>query len=251
MRATWLRKAGICLFWLIIWQCLSLAIHNSIIFAGPARVVQALCLQLPTREFWSAVLFSLGKIGLGFLGGFLGGLLFGSLSFRFSFIRELLEPIMALLRSIPVASFVILALIWTGSQNLSVLISFLVVFPMIHANTMAGLQSTDPKMLEMAQVFHVSPLRRIRCIYIPALIPYLLNGCRIAIGMSWKSGIAAEVIGVPAGSMGEQLYMAKIYLDTASLFAWTLALIAVSALTESLFLWCLRTLARKGGFYDR
>lgn len=250
MHTTWLRKIIICLFWLVIWQCISLAIHNSIIFTGPAEVIQALLLQLPHREFWSTILYSLGKIGLGFFCGFFCGLLSGSLSFRFSFIRELLEPVMSLLRAIPVASFVILALIWTGAESLSVLVAFLVVFPMIHVNTMAGLTNTDPKLLEMAAVFQIPGLRRIRCIYIPALVPYLLSGCHIALGMSWKSGIAAEVIGVPDGSIGEQLYLAKIYLNTADLFAWTLVIICVSALTEQLLLRLLQTLAKKGGFCD-
>lgn len=250
MHVTWLQKIFICLFWLMIWQCTSLAIHNSIIFAGPAEVIQALLLQLPDREFWSTILHSLGKISLGFLVGFLGGLLSGSLSFHFPLIRELSEPVMALLRSIPMASFVILALIWTGSESLSILIAFLMVFPLIHVNTIAGLSSADPKLLEMASVFQIPGLRRIRCIYIPALVPYLLSSCRIAIGMSWKSGIAAEVIGVPDSSIGEQLYMAKIYLNTADLFAWTLVIIGVSVLTEHLFLWFLQALAKKGGFYD-
>ena len=251
MNMTWLRKISICLFWLVIWQCISLLIDNSIIFAGPFEVIHALVFQLPTRGFWSTILYSVEKIGLGFLCGFSCGLIFGSLSFRFSFIRELLEPVMILLRSIPVVSFVILALIWTGSEHLSVLIAFLVVLPMIYVNTMAGLASADPKLLEMASVFQVPGFRRIRSIYIPALVPYLLSGCRIALGMSWKSGIAAEVIGVPAGSMGEQLYISKIYLNTADLFAWTVVIIGISALTEQLFMWLLRTLARKGGFYDR
>lgn len=155
MNMTWLRKISICLFWLVIWQCISLLIDNSIIFAGPFEVIHALVFQLPTRGFWSTILYSVEKIGLGFLCGFSCGLIFGSLSFRFSFIRELLEPVMILLRSIPVVSFVILALIWTGSEHLSVLIAFLVVLPMIYVNTMAGLASADPKLLEMASVFQV------------------------------------------------------------------------------------------------
>ena len=98
---------------------------------------------------------------------------------------------MSLIRSVPVASFVILALIWIGSESLSVFISYLVVLPMIYVNTRAGLWATDPKLLEMARVFRMTAFKKVRYIYVPALMPYLVSGCKTALGMSWKSGIAA------------------------------------------------------------
>ena len=68
--------------------------------------------------------------------------------------------------------------------------------------------------------------------------------------MGFKSGIAAEVIGVPDGSIGEGLYLAKIYLSTAELFAWTFMIIVVSTLFEKLFLWILKKFAGKGALID-
>ena len=171
----------------------------------------------------------------------------GSAACRFPLLRDFLEPAVTLMKSVPVASFVILALIWTGSQHLAVLISFLVVFPILYVNTLAGLQSADIRLLEMARVFRVRPLRRVRFIYLPALLPYLSGGCRVALGMSWKSGVAAEVIGLPSHSIGEHLYMSKIYLETDGLFAWTIVIIGISVLTERLVLFLLNRLQRKGG----
>lgn len=157
---------------------------------------------------------------------------------------------MALLKSIPVASFVILALIWAGSANLSVLIAFLVVLPVIYIHTVAGLESTDEKLLEMAKVFSMSPWKQIRYIYIPALVPYLRSGCGVALGMSWKSGVAAEVIGVPDHSIGEKLYMSKIYLNTGDLMAWTFVIIVISALFEKAVLRLLSGKRIEGGDYE-
>lgn len=143
------------------------------------------------------------------------------------------------------ASFVILALIWIGSKNLSVFIAFLVVFPMIYVNTIAGLSSADSQLLEMARVFRMTGRKKFRYIYWPALLPYLLSGANISLGMSFKSGIAAEVIGVPSHSIGEKLYMAKIYFSTAELFAWTFVIIVISGLFEKVFLWLLKAAERK------
>ena len=121
---------------------------------------------------------------------------------------------------------------------------------MIHINTLAGLLSADEKLLEMAQVFHVPVWKQAVWIYRISLYPYLKSACRTALGMGFKSGIAAEVIGVPGGSIGEGLYMSKIYLNTADLFAWTLTIIAVSAVFEKGMLLLLRLIAGKGAAYS-
>lgn len=232
-----IRRILIVFFWIAVWQTASLTVHNDILLAGPADVVRSFWVLLPAADFWQAVGCSFGKIIFGFITAFLSGILVGSLAFRFCFLDELLAPVISLVKSIPVASFVILALIWVGSSNLSVFISFLVVFPMIYVNTVSGLQSADKALLEMADIFSVRLFQRIRFIYLPALMPYLVSSCKVALGMSWKSGIAAEVIGVPSHTIGESLYMSKIYLATADLFTWTIVIILVSALFEKLFLW--------------
>ena len=224
------------LLWLCLWQAAAFGVGNYILLAGPIQVFKELVSLLPQKAFWLSILMSFQKISAGFLAAFFAGILMGRLAFSLPVLKEFLAPAMAFVKSVPVASFVILALIWAGSKNLSVLISFLVVFPIIYTNTIAGLAGTDKDLLEMAQVFGIKGWRKFAGLYWPALLPYLLSGCKIALGMSWKSGIAAEVIGVPEHTIGEQLYLSKIYLDTAGLLAWTLVIIAVSAAFEKLFL---------------
>ena len=245
MERAWIRRSLILLFWILVWQLAAGMIDNSIIFAGPVQVVQALTLQVGESGFWTTIAASFGRICMGFLGAFFCGILLGWAAWHLPLLREILEPFMLLIRSVPVASFVILALIWIGSDYLSVLIAFLVVLPMIYVNTRAGLLAADPELLEMARIFHASLPCRIRMIYLPALIPYLKTGCRTALGMSWKSGIAAEVIGLPSSSIGEQLYYSKLYLDTAGLFAWTFIIILISTIFERTILFFLGTLAPK------
>lgn len=238
-----IRRAVILLIWMILWQLASAAIHNKIIFVGPWEMAEALVFQVQTLEFWRTILSSFVRIAGGFLLAFLTGMTAASLAGRFALLRDFLEPPVALLQSVPVASFVILALIWIGSENLSVLITFLVVFPVIYRNVLEGIGQADRGLLEMAQVFRMSLWKKLWYIYRPALMPYVLAGCRVSLGMAWKSGVAAEVIGVPDCSIGEKLYMAKIYLSTAELFAWTFVVIVVSRLFEWLFLRLLELLA--------
>lgn len=229
---SWQRKTVIVLFWLILWQILSIWINKPIYLVGPVETGQALLRLVDSSSFWRAVWGSLARIGAGFGLAAVMGVLVGSLAHFVPLVKDLLSPVVSLMKTVPVASFVILALIWAGAEQLALVISFVVVFPMIYLNTMAGLASTDPQLLEMAQVFRVRRWDRLWQIYRPALAPYLLSACQVALGMSWKSGIAAEVIGTPEFSIGENLYMAKVFFSTDELFAWTAVVIVLSFLFE-------------------
>ena len=139
---------------------------------------------------------------------------------------------MLTVKSVPVASFIILALVFLTSRKLNSFISFLMVLPIVYGNLLEGLKSKSRPLDEMARMYHVPRLRRLIYIELPQLKPYLLSAVSLALGMGWKSGIAAEVIGIPTGSVGERLYQAKVYLDTSELYAWTLAILLISMLFE-------------------
>ena len=121
------------------------------------------------------------------------------------------------------------------------------VFPTIYLNVLEGIAQTDGKLLEIAWVFRVPLSRRLGGIYLPQVLPYFRSAASVALGLCWKAGVAAEVIGLPAGSIGERLYTAKVYFQTADLFAWTAVVVAVSAGFERLFLALLEHLAGKAG----
>ncbi len=233
-----LRRGLIILFWLCIWQLAAVITHNDILLVGPVQVCAALLQNMKEADFLRIIFCSAGRIGLGFFTAFSGGLLLGAAGYRHAWLEEFLAPLMTVLKSIPVASFVVLLLIWSGSASLSFFISFLIVFPNVYVNTAAGLKSADRQLLEMAEVFQVSGWNRFLFLYRPALMPYLRSCLKISLGMSWKSGVAAEVIGMPSWSLGERLYMSKIYLDTAGLFAWTFVVILLSAFFEKTVMYC-------------
>lgn len=113
------------------------------------------------------------------------------------------------------------------------------VLPIIYTNILEGVHSVDAKMLEMADVFKMPFTRRLRFIWLPHLKLFALSGCKVAVGLAWKSGVAAELIGYPKGSVGEALYYSKLWLESTDLFAWTVAIVIVSVVFEKLFIFLL------------
>lgn len=220
------------LFWVLIWQMLSMAVGHRLLLASPLETIIRLTELAITADFWRSILFTLCHILVGFLLAVVAGVITGALSARFRWIKELLAPLLTVIKSIPVASFVIVALIWVPSKRLSVLISFLISLPLIYAAVLDGLTNIDPKLREMAKVFRMPPLYRLLAIELPAVLPRLVSSASVAMGLAWKSGVAAEVIGIPTGSIGERLYKAKVYLATPDLFAWTLTIVLLSMLCE-------------------
>lgn len=215
-------------FWLGVWQVASLAVGQEVLLVSPVGVVARLAELVGTAAFWGTVGHSLLRIAAGFLAAAVVGALGAALAAASSVVDALLSPLVTAVRSTPVVSFIILVLVWAESSRLAFVISFLMVVPIMFTTVREGIRHRDEALLDVARVFRVPLLRRLPAIDVPAVLPFFIAGCQVGIGLAWKSGIAAEVIGLPQGSIGEQLYQAKIFLSTADLFAWTVVIVAVS-----------------------
>lgn len=222
-------------FWVLLWHMASVFLDNELFLPAPARVFEVLFTELIYQEsFRASIAVSLVHIGEGFLLGTLFGILLAVLSHCVEAVKILLWFPMKVIKSVPVASFVILSLLWMRSEKLSVFIPFLMVLPILYINTLAGLEQTDGKLLDMAALFKFSLPQKALHIYIPQILPHILSACSLAMGMAWKSGIAAEIIGLAGNSIGNQLYQAKLYLMTPELFAWTIVIVVLSMICEHL-----------------
>ena len=231
-------------FWLAVWQCAAMAVGQEVFLVSPVQALRTLLQLLPQAEFWQRVGFSSGRILLGFGLGVVCSAALAVAAEICPAAEILIAPMMQLVKATPVASFIILALVWVRGSSLSVLISFLMVLPVLYGAVRTGIRAADPQLLEMVKVFRLPLGRRLRAVWLPAVLPAFRQGCSVALGICWKSGVAAEVIGLPNGSIGDALYRAKITLSTGELFAWTFVIILLSAAFEKLFLRALDAVSR-------
>ena len=228
------------LFWMAIWYIAAAALDNGLLLPGPVQVLKCLGGLAVTKAFWETVLVSLGRILLGVVWAVALGLILAVMAFRWRLVEMLVEPAMTAVRATPVASFAILVLIWLDRDWVPVLICGMMVLPVIYGSVSAGLRTVDGQLLEMADVYRLPKMRRLKRIWIPSVMPFFRSSCSNALGLGWKAGIAAEVLTVPKLSMGRMISESKLYLMTEELFAWTLTVVLLSLLLQKLMLWVLK-----------
>ncbi len=241
---TILKTCGVAAFWLGVWQLLSLRVGNGLLLPGPAAVLLRLGQLALTAPFWKATAFSLLRVLAGSLLAVVLGVLLAVLCCRWKVADALFAPFVTVIKSTPVASFIVLLLLFLGRDLLPVVIVVLMALPVIWGNVCAGIRNTDPLLLRTAKVFGFSRGRTLRRVYLPSVMPYFLSACRTALGLGWKSGIAAEVLTVPAVSIGKLLMEAKQYWEVTDLFAWTLAVILCSLVIEKVLMAAIGRLSR-------
>ena len=226
------RKIIIALIWLVIWQIMASLIGEEILLPSPFLVLQRFFELIVTKEFYITILSSFGKIFIGFVFSICLGLVLAYFSYQYDLFYEFINPVIVIFRSIPLASLVIFFLFWINTKNLSILVSFIMAMPIIYTNTYVGLKSIDKKLLQMASIYEVKELDKLKYIYLIKAKAFIKSSIISVSGLVLKAGIAGEVIGLPDNSIGKNLYNTKIYLDMPSLLAWTLSILILSFIFE-------------------
>ena len=232
------RNASV-LLWLLVWEVAALLIEQPLILPGPVEAISCLGELMCDASVWSKLLVSGARVMGGLLAAYVVALALASVSHRNVIARELARPPLLVFKATPVVCVVVLLLIWLGAANVSIAAVFLMALPAIYFSALEGLDHASAPMAELMEVHGVSGLRRVLAYSWPELLPYLCATSEAIVGMSWKAGVAAELIGMPAGTIGERIYQAKLLLETGDLFAWTFIVVACASLCERIALWLL------------
>jgi NitT/TauT family transport system permease protein len=237
----WWSLAGIITF-LAVWEIGARMSGSYLIFPGPVLVIRQFIALAPTRRFLHALIGSLLRVLLGILFSVPLGVAVGILAGLDKRVNAFLAPFFAVVAATPVMSVFLIAFLVFGSERTPVFTAFLMVFPVMAANTIAGVRAVDPKLKELFALYRISRGETVRRLYIPAIMPFILGGMRSSLSLCWKVVVASEVLVQPLLALGTGMQRAKAQLETPELFAWTLATVIAAALTE----WAASLLLRSG-----
>lgn len=243
---------AIAVFWIGVWWLIAVYVNKEILVPTPWRVLEALGGIVRSESFWRIVGATLLRIVCGFAAAVAVGTALAVLTVNVPLFKALFSPLLHLVRAAPVASFIILTMVWIATDRVPTFISFLMVLPIVWVNMEEGLRRVDPQLKEMARMYRFGRLRTLTRVTIPSVMPFFLTACTNGLGFAWKSGVAAEVICRPEFSIGNELNAAKNYLEMPEMFAWTAVVVLLSILLEQLLLRLTKRLTpayRKEGAY--
>lgn len=221
-------------FWVVIWEIIALIINRELYLPSPYSAFLALINLIKTKTFWIIIVMSIFRVIAGFLVATVIGIITGIACGLNQFLYDLFYPLVTAIKSTPVMSFIIIALIWFSSGNVPIFICFLMCYPIFWISIVEGMRQVNKKYLQMANLYNVKKRYIISQIYIPTIEPYLTAGMLSALGLGWKVVVAAEVLSHPKYAIGSYLHNAKIYLESDQLFAWTIVVVFLSMLFETI-----------------
>ncbi len=227
-----LKNLAIAAVWLLVWQAVSFIIGKELLLPSPLTVAKRLASLLAALDFYKAAALSLCRIAIGLICGMLLGAVGGIFSAFVPVLKSFFAPVLALIKATPVVSFIILLVLWISRDATPAIVAGMMTLPIIWEGVESGILNTDKSLIEMANAYNMTKAQKIKHIYLSSTAPYFFTSLRSSMGISWKAGIAAEVILLPLISIGKQISDANYTLETADLFAWTAVVVIISVIIE-------------------
>ena len=234
MKNKYLKWLLIGMFWIMIWQGLAMVVSSTLLLPTPIETLQALIRLLSDSTFYLDAGMTILRCMVAIVLALLFGLMLSILAYKNRLIRDVLALPVAFFKAVPIMAVAIYLILLLTAGSVPIFVCFVMCFPIVYTNLLTGLDNMDKNLLEMAQIYNIKGMKLIRFIYLPSLYPYYKSAMSIVAGMSWKAIVTAEVLSIPKLSLGYQLMNSKYYLNTDSLFAYVLVIIAISVAFEKL-----------------
>ena len=233
------------IFWVSVWQIISMIVKLEVILPSPLSTIKAL-LKLSTEiHFWKSCALSILRISSGLFTGALFAIVLAYITYASELAYSVFSPVLTVIKATPIASFIILALIWIGRDFVPSFITFLIVLPIIWSSVYHSINNVDNRLKEITKIFNFTTQQRIKHLYFPSIFSAFISSFTTSIGIAWKAGVAAEVLCTPKYSIGTSIFESKKYIETPSLFAWTITVIFLSLVIEKFLIKILSTISER------
>ncbi|MBI9103818.1 MAG: ABC transporter permease subunit [Spirochaetales bacterium] len=226
--------AGGGVFFLLAWKFLSVKIGSDILLPSPEVSFLKLIEIGATPGFWEALGATTLRSLYGFFISYAAGIILGSLSGIIPQFKAFITPLLTVLKTVPVLALILLAMLWFVTDLVPVFVCFLMVFPITFSSVVEGVVQVDEKLLEMGDIYGLSPIQKFFHIILPSMTPFLIAGANAGLGMAWKVTIAAEVLSQPKRAVGSGIQWAQMNLETGEVLAWTAAAIFLCGASDFL-----------------
>lgn len=222
------------IFLVVLWQGIAMFIAQPALFPSVTDLIMKLYHLLCSYDFYIALANTILRGLIGFVIALVLALLLATTALHHDFWRNFLHPLIVTIRSIPVISLVLIALLWISPPGLPVFIALFTMFPILYQNILSGLEQTDLKLIEMATVYRKTAFQRFVNVYLPASFPIIISGMSTAMGFGWRAIIIGEVLAGPVHGIGTSMKKAQAFIEVQELLAWTVVAVVVSFIFDAI-----------------
>lgn len=220
---------------LAVWAAVSAAKDIPILIPQLDEIFGALGDVLGSTDMWRAIGMTAGRVAGSFLLSFAFAAVLAAAGTFFGALHRFLSPIVTVLQAAPTMAVILLAVVWLDNSEVPLLIGFLICFPLLYNVCRSAITGVDRELTEMAAIYRMRPVDKLTGIYIPCVLPAVLDGARSAVSLCVKVVIAAEVLAQTLGSsIGVEMQSASALFEIARLMAWTVVAIVMSFLFEGI-----------------
>ncbi|MDD4107453.1 MAG: ABC transporter permease subunit [Prolixibacteraceae bacterium] len=222
---------------LIVWKIMALYFDSDFVVPQPEDTFFTVVELFGSAGFLKAAGSTVIRGITGFVISAVLGIGVGIIAGINSGFNAFINPILIMIRSTPVISLILLALIWFSSGMVPVFIAMLTMFPFICTNVVDGIRSVDKGLVEMARFYNVGKHKIITGVYIPAIMPFIISGASSAMGIGWRAIIIGEVLSQPRYGIGTTMQAAQTFLNVDEVIAWTIIAVLISYIFEKIIRW--------------
>lgn len=216
------------LFFMIVWEGIARTVDNELIFPSLVSIFTSLTDIVQRQDFSSIIFHTIKRTGMSIAVSIVLGVVCSTLSYRYRFFYLLFFPFLTFLKSIPTIAVIILVLIWSSAEMVPFVAAVMILLPLFYENILGGIDSIDKDLLKMADIYKVSLIDTIRGIYIPSIYFFIAPSFPSTAGLALKVVIAGEVLAQESLSIGGEIFMGKIYLESSAIFAWIIIVIGIN-----------------------
>jgi NitT/TauT family transport system permease protein len=211
-------------------------IYGNLILPSPKETFSTLFEMLKDENMINEILITTKRAVIGFSISLVFGTLLGLLSGLFVTASMMSRPIVTILMGMPPIAWIVLAMIWFGMGDMTVIFTVIVAsFPIIFIGALQGTRTLEGDLKEMADSFHLSFKMKLFDLYFPHIFSYIFPAWIGALGMAWKIVVMAELLSANDG-IGSALAIARSQLDTPTALALVVIMIGTLLLIEYIIL---------------
>ena len=226
-----------------VWFVISFSLQNEVLLPMPQDVVFQMISDLQNPVFYSSVGITLYRMLKGLVFAFALGIAFGLGCGLSKWFDAFFYPLEVILKTVPNISYIILSLIWLGSEASVTVVSFLVLFPVVFGNVKQGILAIDTGYIDVIKVYPTSFSYKIRKVYLPLISPYLKAALQTSLGLGFKVSVMAEILGRVQSGIGFRLDFCRVNLDYTGVFAWTIWIVLLVVVLDNF----MKIVSRKDG----